>query len=753
MANAEPLGAPADAARGSATWARRLYRYRFEAAAVTIALGCGGLLALATTRVAEWFVMTDELLYERLGISIAQTGSPLPRVHGVVISNVNQLYPLLLALPYGEGNTPQSLHDAHVLNAFVMASAVVPVFLLARMVTRRPVVSLVVATLAVAVPWVVLASFLLTEVVAYPAFCWAMLALSYAVAHKRTRGDILALAAIAVAVFARTQFVLLLVVLPGAVVLDALVTAAGPGVGVGERVRRGGRILLAQRKLLIGIYAVGLALVVGLAAVGRASALLGSYATTVRGFGLVDVGLFRLAAEHLAVLALSFLVLPFLVAVAWLLVGLRPSAEPMQRAFASVGITTLILLTLEVSSFDQRFGGGLVKDRYLFYVVPVLLVALGAQVTSTRRLPTWSVAVPTLVCAVGFGYGAFAAYEKLNVDSPAAIVNNEVLKIAGSVGWARILLPFATVVLASLYINVGALLRPRFVAIAIATITLFALPAQAIYAFQRLFAVSGTAGFPVTLQQGPVFNWIDRALGPGKDVTIVAYPARPEDYWAGAGYWWDAEFWNEDVQRAAVVGGAFTVTPTTFPVIDLRFDPKTGLVSSSPSDYAVMLPSDSRFGLDARLVVFDRGALLLQVKRPWRATWVSRGLYDDGWTRSGRPGAIRVFAYDGQETPVERRLTLTFAGPLGSPPRPVRIAVGNTLIEAATSAADTNVDLSICVPAHGVTDIRFSSPVSSTVYGDLATSVSASTTRRAGVLLKKVYLAGDATVVSSCGGD
>jgi hypothetical protein len=60
-------------------------------------LALGYVLSLATTRVRNWFVMTDELYYERRAISVAQTGSLLPRLHGEVISNVNQLYPVLSA--------------------------------------------------------------------------------------------------------------------------------------------------------------------------------------------------------------------------------------------------------------------------------------------------------------------------------------------------------------------------------------------------------------------------------------------------------------------------------------------------------------------------------------------------------------------------------------------------------------------------------------------------------------------------------
>src|SRR5215203_2631583 len=171
-----------------------------------VALALGWVLSLATTRVKNWFVMSDELYYERLAISVAQTGSLLPRVHGEIVSNVNQLYPVLLSTVYGSGNVPGSLEGAHRLNAFVIVAAAVPVYLLARRVGVGTILAVVAGGLAVAVPWVVLSSFLLTEVVAYPVFCCALLALVHAVERRSWVWDGVALAAIAVAVLARTQF-------------------------------------------------------------------------------------------------------------------------------------------------------------------------------------------------------------------------------------------------------------------------------------------------------------------------------------------------------------------------------------------------------------------------------------------------------------------------------------------------------------------------------------------------------------------
>src|SRR5688500_2660246 len=189
-----------------------------------IALALGFVLSLATTRVKNWFVMSDELYYERLAISVAQTGSLLPRIHGELIVNVNQLYPVLLSTMYGYGDVPASFADAHRLNAFLISTAAIPVYLLARRVGVGLALSLATGAVAVAVPWIVLASFLLTEVVAYPAACWALLALVHAVERKRWQWDAIALLAIAVAALARLQLAVLLAVLVCAVLAEALLT-------------------------------------------------------------------------------------------------------------------------------------------------------------------------------------------------------------------------------------------------------------------------------------------------------------------------------------------------------------------------------------------------------------------------------------------------------------------------------------------------------------------------------------------------
>ena len=492
-------------------------------AVAALALTLGWVLSLATTRVKNWFVMSDELYYERLAISVAQTGSLLPRVHGEIVSNVNQLYPVLLSTVYGSGNVPASLEGAHRLNAFLIATAAIPVYLLARRLGVGTILAVAAGGLAAAVPWVVLSSFLLTEVVAYPAFCWALLALVHAVERKTWVWDAVALVAIAVAALARTQFVVLVGVLLVAVAAEAVLTVGARGAAAE---------LWRTRRPLVLLYAALLAVVLVAFATGNGSRLLGSYAVTAENVRL-DLDLVELTFAHVATIALGLAILPFVVGLGWLIDRIRPSAAPSERAFALVGASAFVLLAVQVASFTQRFGAGLVKDRYLFYVAPIVIVALAAAIGSRTWPRWWALAVPAAVAAVGFAWIPVTPYEKLNVDTPVAMLNDALLDLATSETWARVLLVLLTAVVLQALLLARPFLPWRPVAVAVAAIALVALPLETAYAFERLFRVNGTNGLPITLDQGVVFNWIDRNVGADGRVTVVKYPVGGPDWWAG----------------------------------------------------------------------------------------------------------------------------------------------------------------------------------------------------------------------------
>ncbi len=704
--------------------------------ALWLALGAG--LAVMTSRVVDWYVMTDELLYERLAISISHLHSPLPHVHGELIGNVNQLYPLLLAPLFHDRLVPPALHDAHVLNAFVMSSACIPAFLLARRVVQSNRLAYFVAALSVCVPWIAVSSFLMTEVVAFPAFLWTALALQHAAVLPRVRNDVLLLLALVLATLARTQFAIFLVVLPLALLVHQL--AFAKAATRSQRVRVAVRELASAHRALLAAYA-GLALAaVALLAAGRLSSILGTYSVTAEG-NLIPRGTPHSLLEHLAPIGLGMGILPFVVGVAWLLTTLIAPRRPEQHAFASVATVTIAAFLFEVTSYDLRFGFDRLHDRYLFYVVPLILIAFAAMLREAR-LPRWALFASAALLAMAFAYLPVVRYQKFNVDSPVAVLNGGLLRLGGSVHGAQLLLGFVTIAATLLLLLASTLLRGPQVAGLLVAIAALAIPAQTGAVFGRLFTVDGTSGRPLTLDQGVVFDWIDRELGTGANVTMIPYPILYGNYWENVAYWWNVEFWNTSVQRAAVYESAFTGTPETFPTIQLSFDRSTGRANVSPSDYIVQGVSETRFRLAGRVLGEDRGVALVKTAKPWRAEWLAFDLYRDGWTIPRMAGTIRVFAAPGQTQPTMRFLTLSVRGPWDVPARSFRVISNAGDWHARTDRKGTSNQIPVCVPPRRFADVRIVAPHYSPIYGDPRSERSfVSYARSGGVLMTGIALA------------
>ncbi len=703
---------------GSGPVARRLG----PIVALWLALGAG--LAAITTQVVDWYVMTDELLYERLAISIGKLNSPLPHVHGELIANVNQLYPLLLAPLFDGRLVPAALRDAHVLNAFLMSSACIPAFLLARRVTQGSRLAYAVAALTVCIPWIALASFLMTEAVAYPVFLWAMLALYDATVSPRARNDVLLLAALAVAVLARTQFAVLLVVVPLALLLD----------------RFSLRQLVSKHRVLAFAYAALGIVALVLLALGELSRVLGTYSVTAEG-NLVPSGMPRSLLEHLAPLALGLGIVPFVLGIAWLLTPLVRARTREQRAFASVALVTVVALLFEVTSYDLRFGAGRLHDRYLFYIVPLILIAFAAMLLEAAWA-RWTLVASTALAAMAFAFMPVVSYQKFNVDSPVALLNDPLLDLAGSEHGAQLLLALLTIV-AALLLLVG-----RRFAVALAALAMLAGPAQSGAAFARLFAHDGTSGRPLTVDQSVVFDWIDRKLGTNANVTMIPNPILYGNYWENVAYWWNVEFWNASVRRAAVYEDAFTGTPHTFPTIALAFDRATGRANVSPGGLVVQGTSETRFQLAGRGLDEDRGALLLRPERPWRADWLAFDLYRDGWTIPKVVGTIRIFAAPGQAKPQRRYVTVSLRAPRDVAPRSFSVRSNADEWRGQADAGGTSDQISVCVPPQGFADVRVSAPRFSPIYGDPRSEQSfVSYARSGGVLVTGIALADE---VGSC---
>lgn len=661
----------------------------------------GSVLAWITSRVADWFVMTDELLYERLALSISRLHSPVPHVHGVVVGNLNQLYPLVLAPAFANGTVADGLQRSHVLNAFAMTSAAIPAYLLALRVTRSVWAATLASALTVVVPWMVLASFLLTGAVAYPAFVWALLAFHLAITSPSRRNDALAAVALVIAVTARTQFVLLALVL-------ALLVA--------KRWR--------EHRVLVGVYAVGAAVAVVLLVLGHSP--LGTYGSTTRGNPLPPAVVPALFT-HLASIGIGLGLVPFIVGGAWML---------KRDAFAHLGLLTTAALTAEVASFDVRFGGGLVRDRYIFYLAPVFAIAFAAALASWER-PSWKLGVPVVVLAIGFAAAPLPVFDKLNVDTPASVIDGYLRREIGGLTGARIFLVVASLVAAALVIETGVLLGRRAI-VPLAALALLLTTAEAGYAVARLFRLDGTAGRPLTLDPSSQLAWVDRIVGRDGDVTTVPYPVVPGDYWSSAAYWWDMEFWNVSADRTVGIPGAFEWTPSTFPKLALTFD-RLGRASVSPPGDILQAVADARFHIAGTVVTNNRNVFLVRPEQPWRADWTASGLYDDGWTKPGVVARIRVYAYPGQDRDLQRRLTVSAFAPSGIASRP--LTVGGSRVVAGEN--EVSVDATVCVPKNGSGELPVRADGASTIYGDPRNDLTVAMPRVGGVQISRIYLSGE----------
>ena len=328
------------------------------------------------------------------------------------------------------------------------------------------------------------------------------------------------------------------------------------------------------------------------------------------------------------------------------------------------------------------------------------------------------------------------------------MLNDTIVGLATSEGWGRVMLVVATLVALEVILLASTLVPFRVLALTALALLTIALPAQGVYAFERLFRVNGTNGLPITLDQGGVFNWVDRALGKEARVSMLRYPVNPPDYYAGIGYWWDLEFWNESVVD--------TLDEIDGPGEDpwLRFfDRKTGAAASTgKTPFVYVYGNDVRFRLAGKQLAYDRGAYLFQAAQPWRAAWVAEDIYNDGWTRPHRPARITVFAEPGQRTPVKRFLTFAVASPDSERPRPVEISSNLADIKASVfpnSSLDQLV--TVCVPPGGSSTVTVDTPLVSLVYRDPTQGpLTGEVDRPTGVLLRSIALADEIEPMERC---
>ena len=653
--------------------------------------------AYYAVRVNTWAVMTDELQVARLAISIAQHGSPIPEIRGEHYGANSQLYPLLLAPFYGVVSAPQAVAAAHLLNALLLASVAVPAFLLARSVTGRAGAGYAGAVLTAVTPWLVLSSTLLTENAAYPAFVWSVFLCQQALARPSPRRDTLALAGLALAFFARTQLVVVALAFPVALLLHEIAFAARWDRSV-SAVRRATLDAVRRHRVLACAYGAGIVLAGLLVAAGGLGGVVGNYALPFHG-NLVPHGFWHAAAAHFDQVALAVGALPVVLSVSWVITtALHPNRREA-HAFAALFAVLVPFLVFEVTSFDLRFTpGGFIQDRYLVYLIPLFAVGCVAWLADARthaRTRLWSAAgagaalVALLHLAPGKAQVIFWA-------APGAGFRPVIADASAWLGLSTTLLAQAVTALVVVLVLVASR-APRFALVATtATLAAFG-AAQTAYLLERYVEPS------MVLSDVAPRDWIDRAVPGGSSVTLV--PGGTD----GPVAWWEAEYWNEDVQRELRVEHGKTFTP--FPVVTASLDRASGrLVAQHANRYLVVPETENRFELaDAQVIARHSPLELLRVRRPYRLAWSARGLTRDGWVLPRRPATIRVYGGQGSS---RRSLVVTLSASALAPRRvDFEISTEGESVGASVDpgGARPPVEIPVCIPGGGHADVQLRS--------------------------------------------
>jgi hypothetical protein len=690
----------------------------------------GVALSIMAGHAHDWFDSTGEMRYQRLAASIARTHSLVPRIHGELVESWAQLYPALIAPVFHHDYGPQDVDAAHLVNAWVMSSACIPAFLLARRVLRKPWAAYLVAVLTLCVPWVIYTNMLFTEVAAYPAFLWAAFLMHRSISAPSRRNDILALAGIALAFFARTALLTLAFVLPLAILAF-------------ELRRRSLRDALRRHDLLVVAYILLALGAIALVAVDRFSRIVGIYSVYTEQANPLTSGYLGSLSEHYATFALGVGILPFLFGTAWMIdTVVRAPRDPGAQAFAWLGLLLVIVIPVSVTSFDVVYNLSFVHDRFFVYLVPLLLIGTVGAIVD-QRLRVWTLLPPLLVVVCGYVTGAIPAFtwsqfEQMNVDTPASFLYRPLADLMGGLGGARALLVATTLAIAV----AGAFLSRRPVRVLALAYTMLCLPLLTGYVIDRYFSENSWSGRSVTTQARGSLDWVDAAVGSDAEVTIVPYPVS-SDWFASQQYWRDLEFWNRSVARDVRFPSAdvFDYNGLWFPGLIPRFDPRTGAADDTPTRYAIQSDAETRFRISGPAVA-GPSAFLIDAERPWRLDWATTGLYVDGWTKPRTTAQIRIYPSRGQRGSETRYLTVGLRAPAGTPVRRVTIDSNVSTWRGAIPAnGSVTRQVTVCVPARRATDVQLSTPEVSAIPGDPRSLSTIAEARAGGLQVSQIALA------------
>jgi hypothetical protein len=625
--------------------------------AVPVAAWLAGMITLSAIvrftigrRMTAPWIMVDELVYSELAKGIASGAGYVLRGEAVGLG-YGAVYPLLISPAYLLDSLTDAYDAAKAINAVLISLAALPAYLLARRLVSPPF-ALLVAALSLAVPSLFYAGTIMTENAFYPVFLTAVLLLVRALERPTPLRVALVLAATGVAFLTRTQAVALV----PAMVTAPLLLAAWRG-----RLR----LLLDYRWLYGGLAALA-GLVLAAAALRGHSpvSLLGAYrAAGEYDYRAEDVA--RWLLYHLGELDLYVGIAPF---AALLLLALRGRAlSQAGQALLAAAVAVSAWLTLEVATFATLPSILRVEERNLFYLAPLFFAALAYCVEFGVPRPR---ALAVLAGSVAVALPAFVPYPSLiNVSARSDTLAllplwrlAELWAFALERVWVVVAVGGAVLVVLLLVLP-----RRALIVVPMLLFALYGLAAQPIDA--RLADVSEGSLFQGI--RAPARDWVDRAAGPGADVTVF-----------------ENELFNRSLGTAFYLGPPL---PGGLPQRGVAIDPRDGVLrgqDGTPVSTPYLLTDDS-LPFEGPVVGRDelRGMRVIRTGGTARVSGLTDGVYGDLWSEPSF--TYRGFRCDGG----------TLRARLGSDPavfsRPQRVVAYVNGTEVARTSVRQDVEQTV----------------------------------------------------------
>ena len=347
----------------------------------------------------------DEFLF--FGVAEAFSGGDGITWRGQSIGLLSWLYPVLLAPAFWFSDSVAGAYTGiHLLDSVFMSAVVFPAFLMARLYLERWQ-SLLVALIAVSVPAMNYVGVIGTESLAYTTATAAFGGILLAAARPRPRNWALALVLVGVAMLTRTQFVIMLPIFVGTVLLVAAMR------GPGERVA----YLRSQKGLLYAFAALAALGLLFLLVRGKAS--FGLYAGAFEGASLTRENVAFWLKSFLADIYIFTIAIPVIATTA-MFAYKENRRDPLVGALLALAAVATFVFVAQVTwfsatnIFDWRIRH-IFYERYMFYIGPIfftgLLVSFGRVKWGAALVAT---AVATLIMS---GFQSDAILPPFSYDS------------------------------------------------------------------------------------------------------------------------------------------------------------------------------------------------------------------------------------------------------------------------------------------------------------------------------------------------